>query len=324
MPRVVAALTSLMVVLCFATASWGKQRVAVLQPDGELFRAISLALSPWDLQTIQSNAPVPQASQPEAVRAASRLTGELDVEALVWLTEVEQGSLLWVYDADTGDVTTRMIAESPPFDSAAAAAVALSVKTALRSSAVAPKDERFGSQPTPPKGDRLWAVELGAGGQWVNAKEVAFVGELGGVLWLPAARRLGFSLDLSYGPGLAVNQANFEGRYREFVAGAKTRFRVIHMPEFSALLLLGTSGHWSMLDGTLGVNSRKVDSNRLNGSIDVETAVNFKVSDSVYLGASIGGTYFLRYQRYLVDGDPVFSPRPWTVNFRGHCGFEIF
>lgn len=324
MPRVVA-LTIFLVVLCFATASWGnQQRVAVLQPDGELLRAISLALSPWDLQTVRSDAPLPEASQPDAVYAASRLAGQLEVQALVWLTKLDQGSLLWVYDAGTGDVTTRMLTQSPPFDSAAAAAVALSVKTALRASAIAPPDERFDSEPTPPKGDPLWAIEAGAAANWVTMGQVAFMGELAGVLWLPAARRFGLSLETSYGPGLGISGADYEGRYREFVLGAKARFRLIHTPSFSTSLALGTAGHWSMLDGTLSADSRQVHTSRLNGSLDLETSVNFKVSDSVYLGASLGGAYFLRYQRYLVDGDPVFSPRLWTANLAGYCGVEIF
>src|SRR5262245_24570466 len=130
-----APLLAFVVVLCVTATGWADKRIAVLQPDDELVRAISIALSPWGVATIRSDRPLPGPSQLETIRAATRLADELRVEALVWVTRAEQGSLLWVFD-NRGDVTSRALVETPPFDSAAAAAVALSVKTILRSSDV--------------------------------------------------------------------------------------------------------------------------------------------------------------------------------------------
>jgi hypothetical protein len=325
MPRIVAALAVFVAVLCLTTTGWANpRRIAVLQPDDELLRAIALALSPWGLETIRSDAPLPEASQPGAARVASRLARQLDVEAIVWMTRLERGSLLWVYDAGTGDVTTRFLTQSPPLDGAAAAAVALSVKTVLRASAVAPPDERFGSHPTAPTGDRLWAVEVGAGGRWIGTREVVFTGEVAGVLWLPAARRLGLSLELSSGPGLPISEPGFGGRLREFALGAAARFRLIRSASFSTVVALGAVGHATLLHGTLDANSREVDVTRVNGSIDFDTALNFRLSDAIYVGISGGVAYFPRYQRYLVGGDPIFSARRWTVDATGLCGVELF
>src|SRR5688500_9374970 len=130
MPRMTAALVSALAVFGFAMTAWADQRrVAVLRPDHELLRAVSLALSPWGIETIGSDEALPKSSQPEAVQVASRLARQLEVEAIVWITRLKDGSLLWVFDLRTGDVTARILPEGPPFDSAAAAAVALSVKT---------------------------------------------------------------------------------------------------------------------------------------------------------------------------------------------------
>jgi hypothetical protein len=123
-----------------SVAAEGQHRLAVLGPDEELFRAISLALSAWGVETVQSDLPPPEASQPEAVERATELARQLGVEAVVWISRTERGSLVWVFDARAGDVTTRILAQTPPFDSAAAAAVALSVKTVLRSTVVAPRE----------------------------------------------------------------------------------------------------------------------------------------------------------------------------------------
>src|SRR5687768_10143644 len=178
MPRMTAALVTALAVLAvlgFAMTAWADpRRVAVLRADHELLRAVSLALSPWGIETIGSDAALPKSSQPEAVQAASRLARQLRVEAIVWITSMEDGSLLWVFDLRTGDVTARVLPETPPFDGAAAAAVALSVKTVLRSSVVAPPEERFGAPSTSPRTDRILAAEIGAGGHWVGEGEVDF------------------------------------------------------------------------------------------------------------------------------------------------------
>ena len=325
MPRMTAALVSALAVFGFAMTAWADQRrVAVLRPDHELLRAVSLALSPWGIETIGSDAALPKSSQPEAVQVASRLARQLGVEAIVWITSLKDGSLLWVFDLRTGDVTARILPETPPFDSAAAAAVALSVKTVLRSSVVAPPEERFGAPSTSPRTDRISAAEIGAGGHWVGEGEVDFRIELAGVLWFAAARRVGLSLEVSSGPGLQIDHPDYSGSYRELVAGAKARFRLVHLQDFSVAVALGGAAHWAMLRGTLAADSRESNVDRLNGSLDFETSVNFEVSNGVYLGTSLGTVYFPAYRRYLVSGQSVFAPWPLVANFSGYVGVELF
>lgn len=353
MLRTTAALVALVAALSFAWTAWASQRqIAVLQPDEELLRAVSLALSPWGLETMSSDAPLPGSSQPEAAQAASRLARQLEVEALVWITSPGRGSLLWVFDVRTGNVTTRQVPQTPPFDSASAAAVALSVKTVLRSSTVAPPEERFGApappaqaergttartttiQPPPAEGTAastntatasdVAAVEIGASGYWIGKREIDPRLELAGVLWIPAARRVGLSLETSSGPGVRVDTPDYEGRYRELVFGARARFRVVPVQGLWAVFALGGAAHFAMLRGTLTADSLDRDVNRLNGSLDFETSINFDVSSGVYLGVGAGTAYFPRYRRYLVHGNPVFSPWPLTVQLTGYCGVEVF
>src|SRR5690606_18750040 len=140
-----------------------------------------------------SHAPLPQSSQPEAVRAAARLASQLQVEALVWVTPFEQGSLLCVFDVGTGDMTTRMLNESPRFNSAASAAHALTVKTVLRASVIAPPDERFGASTTS-LAHRNTALEVGFGEYWLADSQRAHRLRIAALFWLHAARRWGISL----------------------------------------------------------------------------------------------------------------------------------
>jgi hypothetical protein len=305
-------------------ASEGQRRIAVLTPDDELLRAISLSLSPWGVETIRSDAPSPAPSQPEAVRATARLARDLGVDAVVWVSSTEGGSLLWVFDARAGDVTTRMLAEIPPFDSAAAAAVALSVKTVLRSSAVAPPEERFGAQPEASFAQRSWAIELGAGGQWVSPRQPELRFEVAGAVWLTAARRFGVSLEASYGPGLGIDDALYRGTYREFIAGVRGRYRIIHLPTLWTALSLGGAVHWTRLSGTLVDSAIDRSVNRLKLSLDAEASMNVVVGGGAYIGASAGASYFPAYERYLVEGTPVFSRWPLAASLGGYCGVELF
>ena len=120
------------VVLSALPINAAERRVALIGDDAELLRALSLALSPWGVETVQVSAQLPQSSQPEAVLEAGELAVQFELDWVVWLSESPLGSLLWVYETRNRELTTRMLQERSPLGSAAAASVALTVKTALR------------------------------------------------------------------------------------------------------------------------------------------------------------------------------------------------
>lgn len=311
-----------------SVAATGRHRIVVLGSDEELLRALSLSLSPWGVETSRSDAPPPEPSQPAAVEGASALARQLGVEAVVWISRTERGSLLWVFDARAGDVTTRILTETPPFDSAAAASVALSVKTVLRSSVVAPPDERFGAHrpPSPVEPapvERVFALEVGAGSHWVAEGQAEPRLTLGAVAWVAAARRVGLSLEWAYGPGLSIDEDGFRGRYRELVASGGVRFRWLHEPDISAALSLGGGVHWVRLEGTLVESDLERTVNRVKGSVDADASIDVHFG-RFYLGALLGVAYSPTYQRYLVEGEPVFSPWPFVVGLGGYGGVELF
>jgi hypothetical protein len=313
--------------MALLSARWAsaesQRRIAVLEPDSELFRAVSLSLSAWGVETIRSDAPPPPPLQPQAVQVAAGLARQLGVEAVVWVSSTEGGSLLWVFDARAREITTRMLAERPPFDSSAAASVALSVKTVLRASVVAPPEERFGTEPAQPKA-RLFALELGVGGNWLADHKAQLRFELGAVAWLAVARRLGVSLELSSGPALTIADSVYQGRYFEHVAAAKARFRFIREPGLWAALGLGGALHWTALEGALVESSIERNVSRLNVSLDAQASFSVYLGAATYLGASADLSYLLSYQRYLVGGQPVFAPWPLGFGVGGYCGVELF
>src|SRR5205823_1369678 len=72
---------------------------------------------------------------------AARQGAAQKATAVVWTTP---DGYVWIFDVESGQAMARRVEASSPLDASAAAAVALSVKTLLRSTAVAPPAERIG------------------------------------------------------------------------------------------------------------------------------------------------------------------------------------
>ena len=113
-------------------------KVVVLSGYPTLDRALRMSLAPWSMRLEVVTARSPGSTMPISAVRARVLAEELSADALVWVSETTDGAVLWVHDARTGNVTARTT-PGPPFDLATAAALALSVKTVLRASGLAPE-----------------------------------------------------------------------------------------------------------------------------------------------------------------------------------------
>src|SRR4029077_462084 len=69
---------------------------------------------------------------------------------LVWVSASDGGHALWIYDVASDHASARELEIPPPFEPAAAAAVALALKTRLRGTVIAPAAERFGAEVSEP------------------------------------------------------------------------------------------------------------------------------------------------------------------------------
>ncbi|HKQ67775.1 MAG TPA: hypothetical protein VJT73_00475 [Polyangiaceae bacterium] len=308
-----------------ATARAAEHRIALVQGDPELSRAVALALAPWGVEAIASDAPTPGGSLPEAAERAVELTRQLDVDAVAWVSVPDRGSVLWVFDARTDEISTRVLAESPPFTSPVAAAVALSLKTVLRATVVAPEAERFGATPgaPPAKAERL-AFEAGARVHFLAAHKAETLVSLGAVAWFPAFSRIGAALTFSAGPGVAIESNGYAGRYREFAVAASARWRFASTDWMSAALALGATGHFTELDGSLVELHAPIAVRRFNASVDLGARFNVKLASGVYVGLDADVSYLGMFQRYLVDGRPVFAMSPFATLVGGHVGVDLF
>jgi len=120
-------------------ASPARRQVVLFAGYPTLERALRRALVPWRMRVEVIDREPPGGSMPRSSVRSRELSEELGADALVWISTGPEGTALWVEDAASANLTTRAIAD-PPFDEPLAAALALSVKTILASSGLAPPE----------------------------------------------------------------------------------------------------------------------------------------------------------------------------------------
>jgi hypothetical protein len=324
-----AARAAIWVLGCvFATraADAAARRLALVNSDPELSRSVSLALSPWGVETVVVDPDSSGSLLPQALHRTRELAHQMGVDAVAWVSPSSDESVLWVYDVEADHFTSRLFARAPPFDSPSAAAVALSLKTLLRTTVIAPETERFGAmlaeEGTPP---RLVRVE----GEGMlrhfatGMAEVRFglqaVGFLG-----PQSGRPGAGLGLSVGPGVTVETATFSGRFQDWALPVFVRERFAIGKLFTLEPLIGATAHVTSLSGSLAAGEVRVQVRRVDVSFDAGAFVGVRLGAIIRLGVGGRLSYPLRYQRYLVDGRPVFELHSIWEEIGGHLGVNLF
>jgi hypothetical protein len=115
------------------------RQVLLLAREPNLARALRIALSSWGvaIRTLEPLAP------PNEREAAAQLAREGHAGAVVWLDPSKEPAQLVIYVDGHAQLYQQALHDRAPFDDEAAAALALSVKTVLRNSALAPEAERI-------------------------------------------------------------------------------------------------------------------------------------------------------------------------------------
>jgi hypothetical protein len=113
-------------------------RVVVIDPGPRVLEAIDVALSPWNLHVVRTAGPLPQAEIGAATTTARSLAESERAGAVIWVAPPSgsQALSLWVYETQTAELIVRPLSVAAPFDDAGAAAIALSVKTIMRGTAL--------------------------------------------------------------------------------------------------------------------------------------------------------------------------------------------
>jgi hypothetical protein len=319
--------TSIACLLSSSVASAEVRRVALLNPDAELLRSASIALSPWAVQVVSLQVPPLARSLPEAAVQARDLASTLAVGAIVWVSVADTTSAVWVYDAETQRVSSRVQAQVPPFDAPGAAAVALSLKTLLRATDLAPQAERFGAASAPPR--MRWPgflrLEVAAGARLFAASETEPWLLLGAVLW-PEGDRGGWGLSVhgAVTTGASVAADSLSGVVREVALSMAVR-RWVPLGDALALVpFAGASMRVTWLDATVVGRSEPVAVTRATPSLDAGVALPLRLLGPLDVAPYVGASYLLRYQRYLVAGAVAFEEWPVSFEFGAQATTTVF
>ena len=290
----------------------------------ELKRAVDVALASWDLVVLATDWAAPRRGVTDAATDARALATLHDVDGLAWITRDDDGgATLWAYDAHTQQLITRPLGAPALTESASAAAVALTLKTVLRSSTVAPPREQIGARPRPPATLRVEAdgsLRAFAGGGPSVEPRVA----LGASLWPRSLDgRFGAGASVGVGTGASVDTSELSGRLGDLTIAPSLRARLRAGP----LVLepaFGASLHFATLDGAVARPAIVVHTTQVDASADAAVFVALPLGDLVHVGVRAGVAYFLQYQRYLVEGRTVLEPSPVVIDLGLRLDMALF
>ncbi len=308
-PWGVAAMAAVACLGLGRAASAAGHRVAAVDPDPQVARALDVALSPWDVTLVEVHLESPGATMPIALDRARSIAQGAGAEVVVWVSSADDGFAVWIYDAASDHASARKLEEAPPFDAPTAAGVALSVKTLLRGTVVAPPPERFGASAQ----ERPWRVGLsvGAAGRTTAASplEPRFGAQASG--W---ARYWGAMLEIEAGPGSHPASAALSGTLTDTAARLALAARWPLSARVAVEPSLGGAVHLERLDGLVVSGGLPVSINRVDAAIEPRVAVDVALlGGRLHLAPWIGASVLTRWQRFRVNDLVVLELAPVTL-----------
>jgi hypothetical protein len=312
--RLIACAVALATLLFAAAARAEHRRVALVNGNDVLERQVRIALSSWELDVERVDWTSMGAAMPAAADEARRVAKAHHVDAVVWISENGAGHALWIFDVDQAHAVSRPLSSATPTDTAEAAALALTLKTLLRSTTAAPPAERIGAgaeRPMSPIG--VFRLEAEGGGAFATkhgAPELRF-----GLtaLWWPRflSRRAGLAIGVWAGPGLTIQRDDeFSGHFVDVALAPAFRFNVPLGGRFAVEPSAGASFHLTHLDGAAVRVNRGVSHTEVDTGIDASALLSVALFGGVGVGVRVSGTYLLAYQRYEVQGNRVLELSP--------------
>jgi hypothetical protein len=289
------------------------------------------------------------ASAPRDAEQARGLARGLHADALVWLTLTPGEPRLWLYEAASGSLTSRVV-PAPPFGETRSAALALSVKTKLLAAQrgesglgddggfdaadraegeaaeplAAPTDA---SSPAPgldaapsnsaASGETAPHLRLllHAAARYGATQPASGVGRYGvEARWAPwasaaASRTAWFGLRLDTGFDERIERPWFSGAYSELGAGVGGGVSLRLTRRWEAGLQLGASLQSASLSGTIRADGLPARQSRLGGSLHARPELALSLGSFGVFLQPSLGVTFAR-QLFLVDAAETLETSP--------------
>lgn len=309
-----------------------RARVVLVDVPAELEHSTRVHLAPWNLRVISAAAPRPWL-RGRAVQCARGLAAQHRADAVVWLASSPGGHVLQLYDAHQRRLISHRLVIGPPFDASGAASVALSLKTLLRHTLVAPEDQRFPYDPgsdeverretrlsecfpdddtvNPPPGPEP-SFNLEARIQMRSTRLVDR--ERGprfgiGLAWWPRAlgHRYGLAVHLEGGPEPPVKTEEFRTHFLDTALSVALRRRIQVRGRIYAVADGGVSLHFTRLDGVFVAGPGRIRQHKTNPSLDIGLQLGIPLLEDGNVHLAIRAFASTRWQEHTVDGRPVLE-----------------
>jgi hypothetical protein len=318
------AATLTLALLSIAAPAYADETRVAIVGDPALVRAVEVTLEPWGVVVV-ADADTVGATMPGAAENAAIVAARDHANAVAWISDTNGDTALWVYDASEHKVASRPLRKKPPFDDATAASIALSIKTLLRLTSVAPPAERFGARRSGPNGElespgdvpptpapsatepsHPLVVEFTTSARFAQTDAaLAEPRAMLGIFW--AIRDLSIGAEFSIGPGVGVSTPQFDARIGDFTIAAHARY-AFKAGALRVVPEIGPSGHVEFVDGAF--EGAPVHTLRLDPALDAGVLVAYAFSERAYLGVHGGASWLLRFQRFTVDGVQALGGSP--------------
>jgi hypothetical protein len=279
-------------------------RLLLVDPDAELEAALRVALDPWGTTIEAEMISGPGNTMPGSADRARAMARQRRAEAVVWISQSDDGFALWMYDARRDRVVVRRLTTPPPFDAPTAASVALIVKTLLRHSDVPPPAERVDE----PAEEPWLRVGLLAGARLPPISEASVEPRLGlRIAGWPRGLggHVGASIEATGGLGLDVDSARFRGHWTQAVVLASAHGRLGVGDAMDVGLAVGAGLDITTLNGVVVDPTRRASAHRINPLASAHGELGWWLSPVLRLGLRLGFVHPLRTQTYLVRGETV-------------------
>jgi hypothetical protein len=293
-----------------ALADPTRQRLALVDIPDNLREAVEITLAAWPVIILQVSSDLVGPTMPSTADAARSIAADHEAAAVVWLSTSNAGPALWVLDREQDRVVARPLDSEPPYDDPTATAIALTIKTLLRHSLIAPTEERFGAvednTPLPPPEPIVRVgVEAGTGVRYrPSAGAEVRIGLA--LFWAPQSiEPFELAAGVRTGLGDDIDTAELAGSFRDDTLSAGLRLRTV-VGSLGISPYLAGSLHLTRLEGALAVDSTTVSSRRSNPSIDLGVRAAYPIGP-LTIDLWIEGALALRRQTYQVGGVSVFE-----------------
>ena len=298
-------------------SSDGGRRIVLVGAAEVSTSAVFSALAAWDVEVVRSVERAPPAADAEA--SARKHAALNHADAVSWISVSQAGiATLIVVDMADGRVTTRSLDKAPPYDEATAAAIALTVKSVLRSTTLAPAAERtHRAEATTGTGAGV-ELEVGGGVSRSNVGTMEGRGDLGMSLW--PTRVWGLGLRLSGGPGAEVSTPPLDGTLVNLGAALTARARV-PAGRVSFTFELGPALQAVRLSATLRDLGSPVSVPRIDPAVEGGAAFDVEVGARTRVGVRALGNVLVRSQRFLIGGREALALEPLAL--QGALRFSV-